>query len=538
MSVGTILVGVVDPSVRARFVGILERAGFDVNEVHEGGRLLDLARRTPPDAIVVSRDLVRPDALDVTKRLSNDPATRAIPILVLGKGVEGEAAEGFEAGAAAVLSTSVGENDLVAHVRTLALRGSALRPVGSDGQRQLLLDLARVMATDRDPRAALHAAVNRVADATGALRAGVLLLSSGGKRAFVIATHPASHERGRIALGKYPVLVKAAHEGRLATEEDPADDPFSAKNEGGPLLAFPILHRGVALGLLVLRFPERMMPDAGSVRLAELVALVAAAPLVTSREIARGAARVRARASERERARAAAAGEILESRAFLARLIDASRDAIIASDMRGVVLVFNEAAERVTGLRGEDVIGKSAVHELYPAGPAKEIMRLLRSPEKGGVGLAVGVEAEILTRDGTAVPIQLSAAVIYDDEGREIATVGFFTDIRDRLAMERRLKEAQAALIQTEKQAAVAELAGSAAHELNQPLTAVMGYAELLLKKLAPDDPNRRFVQTLYEEAERMAAVVKKIGRITRYESKSYVGGTRIVDLDKASRRD
>jgi len=63
-----------------------------------------------------------------------------------------------------------------------------------------------------------------------------------------------------------------------------------------------------------------------------------------------------------------------------------------------------------------------------------------------------------------------------------------------------------------------------------------MGYAELLLKKLSADDPNRRFVQTLYEEAERMAAVVKKIGRITRYESKSYVGGTRIVDLDKSSR--
>jgi len=102
--------------------------------------------------------------------------------------------------------------------------------------------------------------------------------------------------------------------------------------------------------------------------------------------------------------------------------------------------------------------------------------------------------------------------------------------------MERRLKEAQSALIQTEKQAAIAELAGSAAHELNQPLTAVMGYAELLLKKLSADDPNRRFVQTLYEEAERMAAVVKKIGRITRYESKSYVGGTRIVDLDKSSR--
>lgn len=539
MTLGTILVGVVDASVRARIVGTLERAGFDVNEVHEGGRLLDLARRSPPDAILISRDLVRPDALDVTRRLSSDTATRSIPILVLSKGVDGEAAEAFDAGAAGVVTAGIGEADLVAHLHTMALRGSAMKPVGADAQRQLLLDLARVMATDRDPRAALHAAVQRVADATGALRAAVLLLSSGGKRAFVLATHPPTSERGgRLSLAAFPVLAQAAAEGRLVTDEDPADDPYTIKNEGGPLLAFPILHRGIALGLLTLRFPERVSPDAGSVRLAELVALVAAAPLVTSREISRGAARVRARHSERERARAAAAGDILESRAFLARLIDASRDAIIASDMRGTVLVFNEAAEKVTGLRAEDVIGKVQVAELYPPGTGKEIMRLLRSPEKGGVGLAVGVEAEILSREGLPIPILLSAAVIYDDEGREIATVGFFMDMRERLAMERRLKDAQSALIQTEKQAAVAELAGSAAHELNQPLTAVMGYAELLLKKLGPDDPHRRMLQTLYEEAERMAAVVKKIGRITRYESKTYVGGTRIVDLDKASRRD
>ena len=105
------------------------------------------------------------------------------------------------------------------------------------------------------------------------------------------------------------------------------------------------------------------------------------------------------------------------------------------------------------------------------------------------------------------IPIILSAAVIYDDDGREIATTGFFGDLRERRGMEKRLKEAQAALIQTEKQAAVAELAGSAAHELNQPLTAVMGYAELLLKRMTADDANRRVLQTIYDEAERAIAL-------------------------------
>lgn len=537
MSLGTVLVGIVDTTARTRIVSMLERADFDVLEVHDGGRVLDLARRSPPDLILVGRDLARPDALEVTRRLNGDAATRPIPIMVLGAGRDGEAAEAFDAGASGVLAIAAGEADLVAHVRTLAVRGAAVPATDGmaslDAQRQLLLDLARSLAGDRDPRAGLHAAVQRVAEATGALRGGVLMLSAGNTRAFVLATWPVAHDHARIPLAPHPALVRAAADGRWTSDEDPASDPFLQKNDGGPLLAFPILHRGAAIGLLALRFPARVMPDARAVRLAELVALVAAAPLVTAREISRGSARTRARQT-----RNATPSGILESRAFLARLIDASRDAIIASDMRGTILVFNDAAERVTGWRAADLVMKFQVENIYPPGTAKEIMRLLRSPEKGGVGLAVGVETEILSRDGQQVPILLSAAVIYDDDGREIATTGFFTDLRDRREMERRLKDAQSALIQTEKQAAVAELAGSAAHELNQPLTAVMGYSELLLRKLPPEDPNVRVVRTIYEEAERMAAVVKKIGRITRYESKSYVGGTRIVDLDKSSKRE
>lgn len=532
MSQPTVLVGIADTDARARVVGQLERSGFDVVEVHDGGRVLDLTRRVPPDVVIVARDLVRPDALDVARRLSTDLATRSIPIVVLGKGVDGEFAEAYDAGAVSSLPMSVGEHDLVAHVRRLAARGAELATGGGDEtERALLLDLAREMTAGRDPRAALHAAARSIAETTGAIRAGALLLSAGGKRAFVLARWPLAPvgARDRISLAAHPSLAEASSQGRWTTVEDPPDDPIWPKNDGGPLLAFPILHRGDALGLLVLRFPEKAVPDARSVRLAELVALFAAAQLVTAREIARGVSRVRARTA------AIAPHGILESRRFLERLIDASRDAIIASDMKGAVLVFNDAAERITGWRAHELVGKVFVSELYASGVAKDIMRNLRSPERGGVGIATNLEAEIKSRDGSMIPILLSAAVIYDDEGREIATTGFFTDVRDQRAMERRLKEAQAALIQTEKQAAVAELAGSAAHELNQPLTAVMGYAELLLKKLSPEDPHVKIVKTIYEEAERMAAVVKKIGRITRYESKSYVGGTRIVDLDKSS---
>ena len=77
----------------------------------------------------------------------------------------------------------------------------------------------------------------------------------------------------------------------------------------------------------------------------------------------------------------------------------------------------------------------------------------------------------------------MTASIIYEGE-REVATVGIFTDLRDRMQLERKLSDAETRLEESEKNAVIVALAGTAAHELNQPLTSVMGYAELLKRKL------------------------------------------------------
>ena len=125
--------------------------------------------------------------------------------------------------------------------------------------------------------------------------------------------------------------------------------------------------------------------------------------------------------------------------------------------------------------------------------------------------------------------------MVLDDEGREIATVGIFSDLRERLHMEERLASAQEKLAVSEKQAVAIELAGAAAHELNQPLTSVMGYTQVLMRKLGPDDVHQASLRTILEEADRMAAIVRKLGSLTRYETKSYVGGAQIIDLDRST---
>lgn len=231
----------------------------------------------------------------------------------------------------------------------------------------------------------------------------------------------------------------------------------------------------------------------------------------------------------------ATASELARTKEFLESVIRASVDAIIASNLRGEILLFNPGAERITGWSASEVVGKLPVRELYPGDGAREVMRMIQSPQYGGLGRLEAIRWEVKDRHGAAVPVQLSAAMITDGEGRPFATVGVFTDLREKLRIELRLSEAQEKLAVSEKQALLAELAGTAAHELNQPLTSIAAYAELLQRRSIAEEPTHRAATVIASEAHRMADIVRKIGKITRYETKSYVGSQKILDLDRAS---
>jgi PAS domain S-box-containing protein len=224
--------------------------------------------------------------------------------------------------------------------------------------------------------------------------------------------------------------------------------------------------------------------------------------------------------------------ELSNTHDFLLRLIDSAVDGIVAADMRGNVILFNRGAERVFGWTADEVIGRMPVWQLYPDGVARALMAELRDPRNEGKLTAT--RSEVVARGGERIPIELAASVVYQD-GQEVATFGIFTDLRERLRIERSLAEAQERLVVSEKQAMIAELAGATAHELNQPLTSVIGYAELLLRRMGEGDRNRRAVEIVLREAERMAEIVRKIGKITRYESKPYVGNASIIDLEKSA---
>jgi len=89
--------------------------------------------------------------------------------------------------------------------------------------------------------------------------------------------------------------------------------------------------------------------------------------------------------------------------------------------------------------------------------------------------------------------------------------------------------------MEKERLAGVLQMAGAAAHELNQPMQVVSGLLWMLIEKMDPRDPSYRTLQTIYAEMERMTVISRKISGISTYEVKEYVGETRIIDIDRAA---
>ncbi len=208
--------------------------------------------------------------------------------------------------------------------------------------------------------------------------------------------------------------------------------------------------------------------------------------------------------------------ELREANEFFRNLIESSVDGIIAADMTGNIMIFNKGAEVLTGFTAEEVIGKIHITQIYPPGVAKEVMKRLRSPDYGGVGKLLPTQFNVVNKWGEEIPIQLSASLIYDQKGQEMATVGIFTDLRPRVAMEKKLQETHLQLVNSEKMASLGKLAAGIAHEINNPLGGILIYASLMMEDLPEDDPKRADLARIVQEAGRCKEIVKSLLEFAR----------------------
>jgi two-component system NtrC family sensor kinase len=203
--------------------------------------------------------------------------------------------------------------------------------------------------------------------------------------------------------------------------------------------------------------------------------------------------------------------ELKEANEFLMNLIEDSVDGIIVTNMKGDILIFNKGAENILGYKTEEVVGKMNIRSVYPPGVAKEVMEKLKSPDYGGVGKLTSFPIAHRRKDGELIEGDLSASLIYDENGKEIASVGIFKDLRERLRIERELREMQQALLQSEKLAAMGKLTSQIAHELNNPIYGIMNTLELLRTEVPPESKRRRILELSLSETQRLAEMLRNM---------------------------
>jgi len=203
--------------------------------------------------------------------------------------------------------------------------------------------------------------------------------------------------------------------------------------------------------------------------------------------------------------------ELREAYTFMNKIIQSSPNAIIAADMKGNIMIWNPAAVEALGYQSEEVIGKMNISRVYPEGMAKRVMMMMRSPEHGGVGKVNACPIVYVRKDGSVIDGSLSAAIICDEKGTEIATVGVFVDLEERLAMERTLRQTQAQLLQAEKLAAMGRLTSQIAHELNNPLYGIMNTLELLKTEIPLENRRRKILEMALSETMRLSELLRKM---------------------------
>ncbi len=198
----------------------------------------------------------------------------------------------------------------------------------------------------------------------------------------------------------------------------------------------------------------------------------------------------------------------------LRAVIDNAHDAIIAIDDAGRIEMFNLAAERIFGYRPEEVVGRN-VHILMPQPYHREHDGYLRNYIETGKAKIIGTGREVEARhkDGTVFPIDLSVGEM---PGRHRGFIGIIRDITERHRSEQRVRELTAELVHISRLSAMGQLSSSLAHELNQPLTAIMNYAEAARQMIDIGGDRslpkvQEFLAKTADQAERAGQIIRRL---------------------------
>ena len=201
-----------------------------------------------------------------------------------------------------------------------------------------------------------------------------------------------------------------------------------------------------------------------------------------------------------------------ERDALLRSIIETSPDGLITIDEKGRILSFNPAAETMFGYQAGDVIGKN-IKCLMPS-PYREahdgyMARYLKTGERRIIG--IGREVLAQKKNGDVFPIDLAVGEVMLADCRHFA--GFIRDASARHAAEQSVNELRSELLHVSRLSELGEMASALAHELNQPLTAIINYLEACRRLLddAGNEQTEGLMKKASDQAHRAGQIIQQL---------------------------
>jgi len=265
---------------------------------------------------------------------------------------------------------------------------------------------------------------------------------------------------------------------------------------------------------------------------------------------------LRQRVTELERSKAEhkqAEETLRKSEERFRSLVQSATDAIYTIDSNKKIISWNSAAENIFSYTADEIIGKS-FSLLVPEQFREKHIEALDQMILMGNSYFEGIVAEYprVRKDGSNFPAEISYGRWETEEG--VFFTAILRDITERKQAEEVLKkttqdlqqtveelkkanqkilEQQKSVIEEERLKVLFQIAGATAHELNQPLTTLLGNIDLIrMKKEVPEDIAGYF-ERIEKSGENIDAIIKKIQNIRYYEIKPYYGSTSIINIDQ-----
>ena len=204
----------------------------------------------------------------------------------------------------------------------------------------------------------------------------------------------------------------------------------------------------------------------------------------------------------------------------LHRVIDTALDGMIVIDASGTVLLYNAACERLFGYSAREVLGNN-VKMLMTSPDRRSHDTYLRNYLRSGTANVIGIGRDVTGRrkDGSTVPLRLSVGELRDDGGAPFF-IGTLHDLTETLRARARIEELQLELMQVTRASAVGAMGSALAHELTQPLSAVVGFVEAsttLIRRGDGELPAKvhEYMEQAVAQALRAGAVVRLLHEFT-----------------------